>query len=265
VAVVTTPGGHRVYHDDVGSGAALVLIPGHRNSRTRWLEHVPAFAPYLRVLPVDNRDAGESDPEPAPYTLSDMAADVVALLDALGIERAHVLGHSMGVAIARAFALEHPTRVDRLILVAAGLPPRDRPRRPPPDAASWVADPVERERAAEPGAVHPGFFDRHPEALQRVGVDEHRSRLTFEGAARQRAASLAYDDRDRLAQIAAPVLVMAGAVDPLVPLESVRALAQAIRDARLSVYEGIGHRPHTEDPGRFNAEVLAFLGATPIV
>jgi 3-oxoadipate enol-lactonase len=264
VAVVTTPAGRRVYYDDVGSGPALLLVPGHRNSRTRWLEHLPALAPYLRVLPVDNRDAGESDPETAPYTLSDMAADLVALLDALGIDRAPVLGHSMGVAIARALALEHPTRVDRVIMVAGGLPPPGGPPRRAPDPADWIADPVERERAAEPGAVHPGFFDRHPEALHRVGVDEHRSRLTFDGAARQRAAGAGYADRDRLGRIAAPVLVVAGEIDPLVPLANVRALAEAIPGARLSVYEGTGHRPHTEHPARFNAEVLAFLGVTPV-
>src|SRR5687767_10584000 len=147
-----------------------------------------------------------------------MAADLVALLAALDVERAHVLGHSMGVAIARAFALEHPARVDRVILVAGGLPPPGGAPRRLLDPGDWVADPVERERAGEPGAVHPGFFDRHPEALHRVGVDEHRSRLTFDGAARQRAAGAAYADRDRLHALAAPVLVIAGEIDPLVPL-----------------------------------------------
>jgi len=252
--------GRRLFYDDVGSGPALVLIPGHRNSRTRWLEHLPAFAPYFRVLPIDNRDAGESDPEPADYTMSDLAADVVALLDGLGIERAHLLGHSMGVWIARAAALEFRDRVDHLVLVAGGLRLPDAPPRPEPRPEDWVADPIARERAAEPGAVGPGFFDRHPEALVRVGIDEHRSRLTFEGAARQRRA-FGRDDPTQLARIEAPTLVMAGELDPLIPLASVEALAAAIHGAQLMVFPGAGHRPHTERPAEFERAVLEFLRA----
>jgi len=88
-----------------------LLIAGRIVARRGWDFKEPTFARHYRTLTIDNRDAGESDPASVVYTVSDLAADCVALLDALGIARAHVLGHSMGSGIAARLVVDHPGRV----------------------------------------------------------------------------------------------------------------------------------------------------------
>src|SRR5688572_27336729 len=110
---IRTATGRRISYDESGTGPPILLIPGqggYRRGCLTWL--ADTLASRFRVVAMDNRDAGESEPETEYYGLRDMAGDAAALLDALGIDRAHILGHSMGVAIALQLALDHPARVD---------------------------------------------------------------------------------------------------------------------------------------------------------
>jgi pimeloyl-ACP methyl ester carboxylesterase len=158
---IRTATGRRIYYDESGTGPPILLIPGQSGFRRGcliWLAE--ALASRFRVVAMDNRDAGESEPETEYYGLGDMAGDAVALLDALGIDRAHILGHSLGASIALQFVLDHPTRVDHLVLVSAfvGGEPEHRAGEPlPPPAEWWIDDPVERMRAWLPNAVGPDY------------------------------------------------------------------------------------------------------------
>src|SRR5439155_8232976 len=124
----------------------------------------------------DNRDAGENDPETAPYMIADMAGDAIALLDALEVPRAHVVGHSMGVSTALRLILDHPERVDRLVLVSgrAAEPTADGHPRPitPPTRETWIADPTERARTRSVAVVGPGYFATRPKQLETVVAQE---------------------------------------------------------------------------------------------
>ena len=100
MAVISTAVGRRMYYDDSGDGSPLLLLTGLGATRHLWARQVAAFRSSHRTIAIDNRDTGESDPEEAGYTLTDLANDAVALLDALGIARTHVLGISMGGFIA---------------------------------------------------------------------------------------------------------------------------------------------------------------------
>jgi pimeloyl-ACP methyl ester carboxylesterase len=106
MANIESAGGARIFYDEYGNGPALLLIAGRIVARRGWDFQVPTFARHYRTLTIDNRDAGESDPASADYTVRDLAADCVALLDALGIARAHVLGHSMGSGIAARLVID---------------------------------------------------------------------------------------------------------------------------------------------------------------
>ncbi len=262
-----TAGGRRIFYDAAGKGPALLLVAGRGAARRFWEQQVPAFAPRFRVITFDNRDAGPNDPERAGYTMADLADDAAALLDGLGVARAHVIGISMGGMIALQLALGHPAAVDRLVLVATtagGWSARQQEFfRLPPEP--WIADPVERSRAATPEMVGPSFF-AGPEGearLREIAERARGSRLTKDGYVRQNIAIGTHDVRDRLAAIAAPTLVIHGDVDPLVPAREGRALAAGIPGARLIMMPEVGHLPPVERPDEFNRAVLDFLAAAP--
>lgn len=258
-----TPGGRRVCYDVTGDGPGLLLLAGRGGQRRSWSPQVAAFAPHFRVVTIDNRDAGESDPEPAPYPMADLAGDAAALLGALGIARAHVLGHSMGGMIALQLALGHPALVDRLVLVsttAGGWSPEALALfKQPPEP--WIADPVERARAGLAQMVAPATLAAHAEEVERRLELARGNRLTIEGYVRQNGAIAGHDVGGQLSQIAAPALVIHGDLDALIPLRRGEALAAAIPGARLLVLPGVGHTPQFERAAEFERAVLDFLGA----
>ncbi len=210
---------------------------------------------------MDNRDAGESEPETDYYGFGDMAGDAAALLDALGIDRAHVLGHSLGASIAAQLVLDHPARVDRLVLVGAavGGEPAHRAGDPlPPPAAWWIDDPVERMRRWLPDILGPDYRARMDEADAATIVEPERgSRSTWAGMMRQEATKEGSDQLlRRLAEVRAPTLVLHGGAD--VP-EEAQALAARIPGAHLVVLPGVGHLPWVERPDAANGAILSFL------
>jgi pimeloyl-ACP methyl ester carboxylesterase len=260
--------GRRIFYDDIGSGTPILLIPGQSGDRrgclTWW---ATALARHLRVVSMDNRDAGESDPEPDYYTLADLAGDAAALLDALGIARAHVLGHSLGGKIALQFALDHPARLDRLVIVSASANgrPRHQPGQPiPPPDEWWTDDPVDRFRRLVPGIVGPDYLARLDEAqLAALAEPERANKATWAGAIRQEASLGRGDLQARLGELRASTLVMLGADDPLLPRERGESLAKDIPGARLLVLPGVGHIPWVERPDEVNRAILDFLAEPP--
>ena len=256
--------GRRIYYDESGTGPPVLLIPGHggyRRGSIAWLAE--ALAPRFRVVAMDNRDAGESEPETEYYRLGDMAGDAAALLDALGIDRAHVLGHSMGSSIALQLALDPPTWLDCLVLISpsVGGEPEHRTGEPlPPPAEWWVDDPVERMRRVLPEVVGPDYRARMSEADAAAIVDlERGNRTTWAGTMRQEAAAGDDPISSRLAEVHTPTLVIHGDADVAVPLERGQALAAGIPGARLVAHPGVGHRPWVERPDATIGAIMAFL------
>jgi pimeloyl-ACP methyl ester carboxylesterase len=263
MATVTIAGGRTIHYDDAGAGPVLLIITGLGQPRWVSAERITAFSPMFRVIAVDNRDAGDSPPESAPYSIADLADDVAGMLATLGIERAHVLGESMGGFIALELALRHPEMIDRLVLVStapAGVSAA--PSAPlVPSRDGWIDDPVERWRAALPRAVAPGFFDTRPKLLDRLAETFRGNRQTWEGRARQFAAQERFDARDRLGAITAPTLIVHGDLDPLLPPSGARQLAEGIPGAQLMVVPGAGHVLRSERPDDVNRATRVFLTA----
>ena len=261
---ITTTTGRRIYYDESGTGSPVLLIPGqggYRRGCLTWLAE--ALAPRFLVVAMDNRDAAESEPETAYYGLADMAGDAAALLAALGIDRAHVLGHSLGGAIALHLALDHPARVDRLVLVSPGVggEPGHRAGEPlPPTGEWWRDDPVERMRLWLPDILGPDYRAQMSEAdaAAIVGL-ERGSRTTWAGMMRQEAATGGDGLLDRLVEVRAPTLVIHGDADVAVPLERGQALADGIPGARFVVLAGVGHLPWVERPDATIGAILASL------
>ncbi len=260
-----TATGRRIFYDESGTGPPILLIPGlggYRRGCLIWL--VEALASRFRVVAMDNRDAGESEPETAYYGLEDLAGDAAALLDALGIDRTCVVAHSMGSAIALRLALDQPVRLDRLVLVSpcVGGESEHRAGEPlPPPAAWWFDDPVERQRRSLPIVLGRDYRARMSAADEAAIVDlERGNRITWAGMMRREAAAAGDDEvLRRLAEIRMPTLVIHGDADVPVPLDQAKAVAAGIPGARLIVLPGVGHRPWVERPEATIGAILAFL------
>jgi pimeloyl-ACP methyl ester carboxylesterase len=262
------PSGIEVAYERLGGPDAppVLLIMGGGAQMISWPEGFCAelVGHGLQVVRFDNRDAGRSShfPDcPAPdlgaamagdlssacYTLSDMAADTVGLLDALGLDSAHVVGASLGGAIAQTIAIEHPARVRSLTSMMSTTGDRGVGRAdlaalaglgaPPEDRQGYVDWQVRAFRAVG----SPGFELDEAAVADRAGRSYDRGHDPS-GMLRQSVASLASGARtERLRSLRVPTLVLHGAADVMCDVSGGRATAAAVPGAKLVVVEGMGH------------------------
>lgn len=258
---------------------AILLISGMSSSMDWWDEELCArlAAGSRYVIRYDHRDTGQSAccPPGAPsYTGGDLAADAIAVLDALGVPAAHLVGMSMGGAIAQHLALEQPARAASLTLIsttAIGPVSPDSPKLPPPSS----------ELLGSPEPAQPDWSDRAAVIDYLVDSDRRLSRGVFdEPRVRERAGRIVDRSTDirasminhalleepgtpvppRIDRISAPVLVIHGTADPLFPYPHAEALARTIPGARLLPLPGIGHQ--MPPPATWDTVVPALLRHT---
>jgi pimeloyl-ACP methyl ester carboxylesterase len=258
--------GQQLYYEVHGDGPPLVLVLGIGYDSSLWtLAQVPALSTQFQVVLVDNRDAGRSSRASHPYVIADMADDLAGLLDALGIQRSHLLGLSMGGMIAQEFALRHADRLDRLVLSGTGAAP-----------ARSAVDAIQMWRWVKAndatGKVFGGqqfvslfstAFLRNHEAVQDTAelLASNPYPMSPEAYGLQADAYGQFDALDRLGAITAPTLVVVGEQDLLTPPWIAREVADAIPGARFEVIRGAGssHVVPIERPDEFNGLVSDFL------
>jgi 3-oxoadipate enol-lactonase len=237
-----------LHYVERGSGPALLLVPGIPAIVSDWGPLAERLSSSRRVIAYDNRGSGASTVTPAPYTCAQLAADAVALLDELGIERADVFGMSLGGMIAQELALGWPARVNRLVLgcTHCGLEHAARPEREAGRAFALETDDwAERMRALAPFAFADGVDG---ELLDRFVEKKSRDVQDPEGYRGQIAAALAHDTYDRLPQIDCPTLILTGDGDRVIPGASSEVLHERIPGSRLEVIAGAGHLFFLERP-----------------
>ncbi len=246
-----------------GAGAPLLLIHGLGYARWGWEPVVPGLAERFEVLLFDNRGIGESDAPPGPYTVAEMAADTVQVLDEAGVERAHVVGTSLGGMVAQEIALSHPERVDRLVL--ACTTPGGPHAHPMPAVtvrlmteAAGLEPAVALRRFVE-NALAPATVAERPELVERIM--EHRLRTAQDPVAwaAQAAAGAGFDAGGRLGGLQSATLVQHGSDDVVVDPRNADLLAERLPDARLERFPGCGHLFFWEASERFVSSVAAFL------
>ena len=243
-------------------GTALVLIKGLSRSLRHWGGLPDALG--MRVVSMDNRGIGLSDRVRFPFGMGDMAADVVRVLDHLRLARAHVFGMSLGGMIAQRVAMDHPTRVDRLVL---GCTTPGGKNAEQAGYRTWLALVQARARgldaaiAAEARAtLSPRFIAAHPEIIAAWRAIALEQPVWPETAAMQAAAALCHRVEEDLYRITAPTLIACGDADALVPPSNSRLLARRIRGAEIAWLRGAGHDFATERPAETVAIVRRFLG-----
>jgi len=241
----------------------VLLLHGMGSCGEDWELQFPALTPRYRVLAPDAQGHGHSPKLPGPYSISQMAADVAALLDDLQIPRVHVIGLSMGGCIAQQLALSHPNRVRSLVLVNTFAKIR-------PAGLGGLRRFFQRMWAVQFGGIRDvgmplldGLFPKPEQAeLRRLGLERFLANNTSKEVYRAvLRATVGFDSRRHLHRITAPTLVVAGDRDLTVPLACKQELHRLIPHSQLVLIPDSGHATPIDQVERFNEVLLDFLRA----
>ena len=240
-----TRGGVRIAYEELGAGEPLVFVHGLGYDRRGWGSLPALLTDDFRIVLVDNRGVGESDEPEGPYSVAQLADDVVAVLDDAGIERAHVFGVSLGGFIAQELALSHSTRVNRLVLCSTspgGPHAFPMPERGVDAFSRYPA--MEREaglRLMVENSLGAHGVRERPELVEEIVAYRLERAPSVAAWQAQLAASRAFDAYDRIAQIAAPTLVIHASMDTVIDCRNGELLAERIPGARIERIPDRGH------------------------
>jgi 3-oxoadipate enol-lactonase len=253
----------KIAHETRGVGEPLVLVHGLAYDRAGWGRFPDLLAEHFRVVLIDNRGVGESDAPPGPYTVAEMAEDVVGVLDELGIERTHLFGVSLGGYIAQELTLTHPGRVEKLVLCSTA--PGGPKAVPMPVATQQVFatyPTMEREAGlrmfVENSLGARGVRER-PELVEEIFQYRLGHAPTVEAWVAQATAGATYDSYDRIGAIDVPTLVVHGDADVVVDPGNAALLGELIPNARVELIPDRGHLMVWEDSERVAELVTEFL------
>jgi pimeloyl-ACP methyl ester carboxylesterase len=267
--------GTRIHYETHGDGEPLLLIMGYGLSSDAWTPLLPLLAGYQAII-FDNRGTGQSGPPGDDFTLHTLGDDAAAVLDDIGVTRAHVMGLSMGGMIAQAMAIDHPDRVATLVLGCTSPAPIRFMGDPEagiqlfqgtmlmgsdPDAALDILIPL---------VFSDEFLRENPSIRDLARLIVGQAKLSDDAALAMMRAfgdiskGTMFDVSDRLGEIAVPTLVQHGTADRLVPVEAGRYLAEHIPGAEYQEFEGAGHVYSMERPAEAFPRVLGFLAEHPI-
>ena len=252
-----------LYYERHGAGFPVLMISGLGGLASFWQEQVAAFSRRYDCITHDSRGVGESDPIRGGYTVDRMAGDVIALMDRLEIERAHLMGHSTGGAIAQTLAIEHPDRVASIVLSACWTKP---------DAYFRRMYGLRKEVLQRLGAgqyvqtstlfLYPSWWiAKNNEKLRHVEAQSLANFPQLDIAMSRIDAILAFDRTAGLAKIRTPTLVIGAEDDIVTPAYFSEELARLIRGAEVKIFPRGGHWfPHVL-AREFNQAVLPFLNS----
>ena len=239
----------------------VVLIGSLGSDRSMWNPQVGPLSAFAHVLAVDLRGHGASPVPPGPYSVDDLAEDVLALLDSLKVQRAHIVGLSLGGAVSQWIAIHRPERVRTLTLLCTSAKFGE--------PAQWL-DRAATVRAAGTASLAGAVLDRWftPELAGRDTdlVDRHRRMIvdtSDEGYAACCEALSNWDSRADLGRISAPTLVIAGRQDPSTTPDDLRVIADGVAGSTFVILDPAAHLANVEQAGRVTAAIAAHVAADP--
>lgn len=255
------------YAAEGGGRDTILLVMGLGGHASEWgAAFVADLASDHRVVRMDNRGIAQSQSSAASWTMEDMAADVIAVIDALGLPHVHLVGTSMGGMVAQLVAAKHPSRVSRLVLMSTmfggsySIPPEPR--------AAAVLAPVpgatvgEQRRRGLRVLTSDTFAEDHADLIEMLVAQRERNPTPAATFKVQFEAIVKSDRSGILKDIRCPTLVIHGDVDPLVPVQNGHMLAERIAGARFELLSGCGHLPHLERPVESAKLVREFVAET---
>lgn len=250
-----------VNYQEAGSGFPLILLHGLNGDSTGWALVMPEFSKRYRTIAPDARGHGGTGKPDRPYSIKGFAEDLYEFMKALQIPRAHILGLSMGGAIAQQFALDHSEMIQSLVLVSTFSYIDDQ--------AGRAFDRLKRSLAA---GGYPAFFDevvklaftpRYIAANPGPLADLKAKRIAINSPAaigRATDACLAFDLKNEIARISLPTLVLSGREDVFTPIHLAEQIHQAIPGSEWKIMEGVGHNLYIEKGPQMAQIIMDFLG-----
>ncbi|MBT3349713.1 MAG: alpha/beta fold hydrolase [Nitrospinaceae bacterium] len=240
----TTVGDVELYYEESGAGTPVVLIHGLAGDCSGWQSQIKVLEKNYRVIALDNRGAGRSSAPDYPYTTRHFADDTIGLMDALGVsEPAHVIGRSMGGAIAQEMAINYPGRV-RSMLITASFGKLDRYGY----QILYNFNEVVKAQGYPAAAKHqslfffpPLYFNENQELLDAFEAGLGNTDRPIHGYSNSTNACLTHDALDRLGQVKCPTYVLAGGEDVLCSVGAARQIAERVPGSRIKIYEDASH------------------------
>ena len=259
--MIVNANGVDLWVEQEGAGDDILFISGLADEGACWVDQVAGLNDRYRVTTFDNRGVGRSATPDGEFAIAAFSADTAALMDALGIERAHVVGSSMGGAIAQELALAHPERVRSLVL--NGTWSRgDRFLHEIFRNWMWSAEKADSIRdflvtvnlwCFSPRIWNEGTMDEWIAAAEASPYAQ-----SVDAFCRSTLALIAHDTADRVAGISAPTLITVGDLDLVLPPRFSQELVERIPNARLVVIPDVGHQPFQEVPADYNVLLADF-------
>jgi len=256
-----TANGVELWVEQEGQGDDVLFISGLADEGACWVDQVAGFKDGYRVTTFDNRGVGRSSTPAGPFRIADFAADTAALIDALELERPHVVGSSMGGAIAQELALAHPDRVRSLVLNGTWCR-GDRFLHEIFRNWMWSAEKADSIRdflvtvnlwCFAPRIWNDGTMDGWIDAAQASPYAQ-----SVDAFCRSSQALIDHDSADRISAITAPTLVTVGELDLVLPERYSREISSRIAGSRLVVIPESGHQPFQEFPADYNQLLAGF-------
>ena len=256
-----------LYYETTGSGKALVLISGLGYPLWQWHKMVPFLAEHFQVITFDNRGVGQSEKPAGPYSAQMLAADIADLLDVLGIEKAAIMGHSMGGFIAQAMALDFSEKVSELILCSTNFGgPNHIPITPEAMAvlSDVTSDPLTRFTNGLKVSTAPGWADAHPDIVKEWVEWRVANPIDMASYQSQFAIGMALTSEEsafenKLPNISVPTLILFGAHDKVVPPKNAELLRKQVRGSQIAIIPDAGHFFPIEVPEAASRIVIDFL------
>lgn len=253
-----------LYYETHGSGAPLLLVPGFASGAWSWSWQTAELSRDFQVIAFDPRGISASSiTGDNPVTIEAIADDAAALLDALGIREANVLGISFGGFVAQEFALQHPERVKRLVLACTsfGGPNHVLPSMDVLAAFSSTRglNSPERIRQYMKAGFAPGFVEKYPGEVERFCALREQNPVPESVYLQQLGSATIFNSEGAVGRIQAETLVVSGDSDTVVPVRNSINLAASIPNSRLEIVPGAGHIVFIEQAEKFNSIVRDFL------
>jgi pimeloyl-ACP methyl ester carboxylesterase len=254
-----------IAYDVEGSGEPVILIGGYTMVKESWRLQVEELMNDFKVITFDNRGAGETSVPTESFTIADMAADTVGLMDAIGIDSAHIFGVSMGGLIAQILALDYSDRVKKVALGCTTHGGRHavQPEKEVMDALAKASDTTisaeEGIRMRVPIVFSERFIQEESERLEEFIQSSVQFMPTPDGAAGQMGALNVFNVKRRLGEIQCPVLVITGSDDRMMPPENSKLLHEGIEGSELYMVNGAGHSFFFEKADEVNRALINFF------
>jgi pimeloyl-ACP methyl ester carboxylesterase len=255
----TKVNGLNINYTITGQGEPLVMIMGLGGDQSGWMFQAGFFKKYYRVVTFDNRGVGNSDKPGEPYSIRMMADDTVDLMDYLGVEKAHILGMSMGGMIAQELAINYPARVLKLVLASTLAYSDDERNGPTLEFVEKLELPIQSMVVSMTTLAFNRLLPRM--LFMTLGAIQQRRMGTSgtTGFLAQKEACRKHDTSDRLSLIKAPTLVIVGTKDRVIKPSSSEVIAELLPNSKLVKFQNGSHVIPIEMSVRFNKEVLDFL------